>query len=181
MSTKRHSPKGFILSEMIVVMGITTILSLAVMAFFMLSSRSFAAIFNYVDLDDANRICMDIMSRDIRQANRVKSLSTSGNVQTLTLEDGDGNDLSYAWDSVARTITRTDRSGSNVALRNCDNLHFDLRIHTPVNGTLELYDAAGPATAKVVDVSWVCSRSIFGRKENTESVQTARIVIRKQR
>jgi YD repeat-containing protein len=181
MFIERHSRKGFVLSEMIVVMGITTILSLAVMSFFMLSSRSFTAIFNYVDLDDANRICMDKMSGDIRQSNRVKSLSTNGTIQTLVLEDGDGNDLTYAWDGASRTITRTDSLGSQVALRNCDSLHFDLRIHTPVNGTLELYDAAGPATAKVVDVSWVCSRSIFGRKENTESVQTARIVIRKQR
>jgi YD repeat-containing protein len=180
MCINRNFRKGFVLSEMLVVMGITVILSLAVMSFFMLSSRSFAAIFNYVDLDDANRVCMDTMSRDIRQANRVKSLSTNGTVQTLVLDDASG-DLSYAWDGAARTITRTDYLGSQVVLRNCDSLHFDLRIHTPVNGTLELYDAAGPATAKVVDVSWVCSRSIFGRKENTESVQTARIVIRKQR
>ena len=40
--------------------------------------------------------------------------------------------------------------------------------------------SATVATAKVIDLSWVCSRSILGQKANTESVQTARIVIRKQ-
>src|SRR5437870_4991689 len=65
----RHS--GFALSEMLVVMGISTIAMLAITAFTMFSSRSFAAIFNYVDLDDANRVAMDKLSRDIRQANGV--------------------------------------------------------------------------------------------------------------
>jgi hypothetical protein len=32
--------------------------------------------------------------------------------------------------------------------------------------------------AKLVDVSWLCSRKILGRKVNTESVQTAKIVMR---
>jgi len=55
-----------------------------------------------------------------------------------------------------------------------------LRQRNPIDGSLEVYDAASFDVAKVIDVSWVCSRTIFGRKENTESVQTARIVIRKQ-
>ena len=33
-------------------------------------------------------------------------------------------------------------------------------------------------TAKLIDVSWKCSRKIMGEKLNTESVQTAKIVIR---
>jgi hypothetical protein len=32
----------------------------------------------------------------------------------------------------------------------------------------------------LIEVSWICSRQIFGKKVNTESVQTAKIVIRKQ-
>jgi hypothetical protein len=34
--------------------------------------------------------------------------------------------------------------------------------------------------AKLVQVTWVCSRSILGKKVNTESVQSAKVVIRKQ-
>jgi len=175
-STERSA---FVLSEMMVVMGITTLLVLAVMCFFMLSTRSFAAIFNYVDLDDANRVAMDTLSRDIRQANRVKNFTTNGLVVTLTLDDAAG-DLSYTYDPVLRTLSRRTPTESRVLLQNCDTLHFDLRQRNPINGTLEMFDAASFDVAKVIDVSWVCSRTIFGRKENTESVQTARIVIRKQ-
>jgi hypothetical protein len=32
----------------------------------------------------------------------------------------------------------------------------------------------------VVDVTWKCSRTILGVQANTEAVQTAKIVIRKQ-
>ena len=175
----RTCQRGFVLSEILVVMGITTILVLAVMCFFMLAGRSFAAIFNYVDLDDANRVCMDQLSRDIRQSNGVKNFVTNNNVITLTLDDA-GTDLSYSYDGGQRTLTRVRGTDSRVVLQNCDTLHFDLRQRTPKDGSLEVYDAASFDVAKVIDVSWVCSRTIFGRKENTESVQTARIVIRKQ-
>ena len=65
-------------------------------------------------------------------------------------------------------------------LTECDWLTFDIRQRNSIGGTYDLYPVATPGTTKVVNVSWSCSRTIFGRKENTESVQTARIVIRKQ-
>ena len=170
------------MSEILVVMGISAILMLALTCFFMLSGRSFAAFFNYVDLDDANRVAMDILSRDIRQANRVTSFTTNGAGQRLVLEDFDLSSITYDYDSTNRTLTRIKGSESRVMLGECDSLAFDLRKRTPIRGTYEYYPAASTevANAKIIDVAWVCSRKIFGRRENTESVQTARIVIRKQ-
>ena len=167
---------GFVLSEMLVVMGISAILMLALTVFFMLGGRSFAAMFNYVDLDDANRIAMDLLSRDIRQSNRVTGYATN----RLTLEDSDLTPIVYDWDRTNRTLTRIRGAESKVLLKECDTLRFDIAQRTPVKGTYEFYPSATVTNAKVIDVSWVCSRQIFGRKENTESVQTARIVIRKQ-
>ena len=185
MSGKRapSGQSGFVLSEILVVMGISTILILAITAFTMFSGRSFAAIFNYVDLDDSNRIAMDQLSRDIRQANRVTSFTTNGYSLTLETPDDSGGvaSLSYTYDSTARTLTRLKNSVSKVLLHDCDSLHFDIRQRNPIGGSYDVYPVATTiSTAKVIDVSWVCSRTIFGRKENTESVQTARIVIRKQ-
>jgi hypothetical protein len=40
--------------------------------------------------------------------------------------------------------------------------------------------SAAAGNCKLVSVSWICSRSILGSRLNTESVQTAKIVIRKQ-
>ena len=173
-----------------VALGVAGILLMALVSFTMFSSRSFAALFNYVDLDDANRVAMDQLSRDVRQANYVDSFSTisvSGQVVTnkvvLDVPNGAGSaKLSYEWLPSTRNLTRTSSSDNvaKVVLHDCDRLNFDVRQRNPVGGSYDVYPVATPGTAKVVDVSWLCSRTIFGRKENTESVQTARIVIRKQ-
>src|SRR6266404_1959422 len=76
---------GFILAEAMVSIGVVSILMIAVCSFTMFSARSFASLFNYVDLDDANRIVMDQLSRDIRQSISVTNFSTT----FLTLVDGD--------------------------------------------------------------------------------------------
>jgi hypothetical protein len=162
----------------LVAVGVTALLFLAVCAFCEFSGRSVAALFNYVDLDDVNRIAMDHLTRDVRQANRVKDWSTN----SLVLEDSDGLDLSYVYSPSTHTLTRTKtgESTNKVVLTECDRLSFWIGQRNTVVGSYDVYPVATPGTAKVVNVSWACSRSIFGRKENTESVQTARIVIRKQ-
>jgi hypothetical protein len=130
-----------------------------------------------VDLDDLNRIAMDQLTCDVRQAICVKAYSTN----SLTLTDSDSVDLTYAYDPATRKLTRTKNGVSKVLLNECDRLSFRMGQRTPVNGKYETYPVATTmATAKVIDVSWMCSRTIFGFKEDTESVQTARIVIRKQ-
>ena len=177
---KRVREDAFALTEILMVMGISSILMLALTCFFMLSSRSFVAFFNYVDLDDGNRVAMDILSRDIRQSRRVSEYSNDG--KRLVLEDSDLSSIVYDYDSTNRTLTRIKGTESRVMLSECDSLAFDLRKRTPIRGTYEFYPPASTevTNAKIIDVAWLCSRKIFGRKENTESVQTARIVIRKQ-
>ncbi len=50
----------------------------------------------------------------------------------------------------------------------------------PKDGTLEQFDAADYATCKVVQLDWICSRKIFKESDNTESIQSAKVVIRKK-
>jgi Tfp pilus assembly protein PilW len=157
-------------------MAITGLVIIVVTSFIMFSSRSFAALFNYVDLDDANRIAIDLITRDVRQANRV-SASTS---TSLTLEDSDGSSIIFAFSPTTHTLTRSHNGLVKVLLSDCESLNFSLGQRNTVGGSYDVYPAATPDTCKVVNVSWICSRTIFGKKENSESVQTARIVIRKQ-
>ncbi len=77
-------------------------------------------------------------------------------------------------------MTRTKGNVFKKLLTGCDALTFTIAQRTPKDGTYELFPTATPATAKVVNIAWNCSRTILGRKANTENVQTARIVIRKQ-
>jgi len=167
---------GLALIEAMFAIGITAMLMLAICSISLFSGRSFAALFNYVDLDDSNRIAMDQLTRDLRQANRV----TAATANSLTLEDSDGSALSYNYSSSGRTLTRVKNGVSKVLLHDCDRLNFSLGQRNAVGGSYDVYPAATAATCKVVNVGWSCSRTIFGRAENTESVQTARIVIRKQ-
>ena len=167
---------GFALAEAMVGMCITVLILLALFAFSMFSTRSFATMYNYVDLDDNNRVAMDTLTRDVRQAKRVIDCTTN----RLILEDWNGLTLGYIYDSNARTLTRTNVAGSKVYLKQCDRLLFKICQRNTMAGGYDVYLAATPETAKVVNVSWLCSRMLFGRKANTESVQTARIVIRKQ-
>ncbi len=162
--------------EAVIASGITTLLVLVICSFVVFSSHSFAAIFNYVSLDDMNRIAMDRVTRDVRQANRVKAATTT----SLTLEDADLSDIVYNYDSTQRILTRTQAGTTKVVLKGCDRVLFTLGQRNPVGGTYDVYNPSSMDAIKVVNVSWMCSRTILGRKENTESVQTARIVIRKQ-
>jgi hypothetical protein len=179
----RASLSGFALLEAIIAAGITTLLVLVMCSFMMFSGRSFAALFNYVDLDDVNKVAMDRITRDVRQANRVTQAYTNtltGKVTSITLENADLSLTTYTYNPTLRLLTRTKGASTTVVLEQCDRLAFRLCQRNPVGGTYDVYEASGPALCKVVDVSWMCSRMILGRKENTESVQTARIVIRKQ-
>jgi hypothetical protein len=172
---RRHCA-GVVLAEALVAVGITGLIILVICAFSVFSGRCFAALFNYVDLDDANRMAIDQLTRDVRQANRVTACTTN----SLTLEDSDGLSLTYSYDPATHKVSRTKNGVSKVLLQSCETLSFSIGQRNAVGGSYDVYPAATPETCKVVNVSWICSRSILGVKENTESVQTARIVIRKQ-
>src|SRR5437762_2124697 len=94
---------GFTLIETMVSIGVTSICLLALATFFLFSTHSFTTLFNYVDLDDVNRVAMDQLTSDVRQAICVKSFATNN----LVLTDGDSVDLTYAYDAPTRKLTRT--------------------------------------------------------------------------
>jgi hypothetical protein len=49
-----------------------------------------------------------------------------------------------------------------------------------MNGSYDQYPTASASTCKLVQLDWICSRPIIGTQKNTESVQSAKVVIRKQ-
>ena len=179
-STKRQSlglrESGFALVEALFAIGITGLLLGALATVMMLSGRSFAALSNYVDLDDKNRVAIDQLTRDVRGSNRVLSCTTN----SLTLEDADGLPLIYSYNSGLRTLSRIKDPNTTVLLHDCESFRFEMCLRTPQSGTYALETTSNPSLCKVINVSWICSRSILGIRQNTESVQTARIVIRKQ-
>ncbi len=167
---------GWTLPETMVSLGISGILMIAVVGLSMTSGRAFLALSNYVDLDAANKVAMDTLTRDLRECNRVTACTTN----TISIEDSDSSTVTYTYDASAQTFVRTKNGVSKTLLTQCATLGISIAQRNPVGGSYDVYPAATPATAKVVNVSWNCFRTILGLRANTESVQTARIVIRKQ-
>jgi Tfp pilus assembly protein PilW len=165
------------LLEMLIAMSIGVVVLTSVGAFSLYGGRSFAAIANYLEMETDSRNALDTLTRDIRQATALTAYTST----QLTFQDADGQPLLFTYSPGAQTLTKTKGSQSKVLLTGCDSLSFAIFQRTPIGGTDQAYPASSAATAKLVQVTWLCSRKIIGVTANTESVQTAKIVMRKKR
>lgn len=173
-STRRRRALGMTLPEVMVAAGIGSIIFVVVAALTVFSARSFVAMGNYADLDKTSRNALDIMSREIRQTKELLSYTE----HKLTFRDFDNGTLVYEYSPSTGLLTRTKGNAApTVLLTECDYLTFQMSQRNPSN-EFKFYPATSASTAKLIDVSWKCSRQIIGQKVNTESVQTAKIVIR---
>ena len=174
--SRQLNQPAFSLIELLVAMGVSSILVGAIMSLTLFCNRSFVALGNYMDLNNTSLNALDTMTRDIRGAYSLKSFATN----QLVFLDASSNALTFAWSPGAGTLTRSYGGAVSTLLDNCDYLAFDISQRTPMtNGTMGFYTASNnPVLCKLVSVSWRCSRSILGQKANTESVQTAKIMMR---
>ncbi len=171
----RFARRGWTLVEMMVGIGAGSLLLGAVAQITVFTARSFVAMGNYADLDRASRNALDVMSREIRCAKSVGSFSTS----SLQLTNIDGTVFSYTYNPSTSKVTRNFGSESTVLLTGCDYFYFHIFFRNPTNQFWFVNSSTNqPYLTKLVDVSWKCSRKILDQKVNTESVQTAKIVIR---
>jgi hypothetical protein len=182
MFTRAHSSKcrsrcsraAFTVIEVIIASALGVLAMAVVGSLSWFSSRSFAAIANYADLDQASQFALDKMSREIRQAHQVTAYSPS----SMTFSDVDNNPLSFIYDPETRTLVRVSGGQTNTLLQGCDFLQFSKYQHTAISNTFDAYDPAYVTNTKLIQVSWMCSRKILGAKINTESVQSAKIALR---
>src|SRR5437899_10154236 len=112
-SIKRRTNKSaaFSLAEFLVAMAISSIVLVALSAFFLYSGKAFAGMANYVALEKNSQNALDTLTRDIRQVSSLSAFATN----KLTFVDGDGGTLIFIYDPTGRTLTRT-KSGTNSVL-----------------------------------------------------------------
>ena len=167
------------LVEFLITMGLASIV-LTVVAFLFISGlRSFAGLGNYAQLTGQSRQSLDIMSRDVREATQIIDAHTNLPIRWLTLTNAsDGTTTKLTWDSSAGTLTRS-KTGQPVRtnLTGCSRWTFSLYQRTPTNNWI-FYGTTNNGLCKLINLSWKCSRTILGRKLNTEEVTTAQIVLR---
>ena len=155
---------------------LSSLLLISLAAVYFYSTRSFADLGNYMDLDSKTRLALDVMSRDIRQADSLTSYTSN----SATFKVGT-NQLAYTFDTTKRTLTRQFGSTNTTLLTDCRDVRYDIFLRNPVNGSYDYYPAATPANCKVVQVTLLSSRTLLGHETNSASAQSARIVIRKQK
>jgi hypothetical protein len=150
-------------------------------------SRNFAAMTNYTDLDAKSRNALDQMSLDIRQATQVADFQMSGTSKWFTVTNTVlGTGSTYIWRASARTLAcQKPGQPEKLYLTECDRWDFQLYQRTPqTNGNYLFVPATNTTGAydlpicKLINMSWKCSRTILGSQQNTESVQTAQVVLR---
>jgi len=172
--------------ELMMALAVFAIAGLALVMIFMFSVRSYAAMANYAVLDQYNRQAMDQVTYELRQAKNVADYQSNATSRSLSITNGDGLLVTYVFDANMQQVRRQASDGtSKVLLTNCNLLDFGLYMRPPTNGTFDVYPVQSGSnwqqTVKVVQLSWKTSMMISPiAKVNSEDIQTARIVIRKQ-
>jgi hypothetical protein len=169
------------LTEMMVALGLGSMIVTVVVVLFLFGLRSFAGLGNYASLSGQSRLALDRMSQEIREAAQVIAANTNLPVKFLTVSNNVESPpviVTYTWDSTAGTLT-CDKTGeaTRTNLTGCDEWSFSLYQRSPTNNWT-FYPTTDPGQCKLISMSWKCSRTILGQKINTEDMLTAQVVLR---
>lgn len=158
-----------------------------VMGAFNYAGTSFAAMGNYADLDRNSRNAVDILSREIRDASALVSFSTNSPKSLTFTNATTATKFTITYDSGNRVLNFAKTGQTTYALlTQCDQWDFALYNRSPLitSTNITFYGATNtsgvldPTVCKLVNMTWKCSRTIFGSKRNTETIQTAELVLR---
>src|SRR5258708_28562221 len=144
---------GFARPEVLIASGLALVALLALVLLSLYASRSFAAMANYMDLDQTSRLALDKMSREIRQARHLTDYTPT----SLTFQDRDNNPLQFVYDPQARTLSRIGGVPTNIYLTECDSLRFSHYQGNTISQTLDSYAPASVTNTKLLPVPLVCS------------------------
>jgi Tfp pilus assembly protein PilW len=177
LTKKRRAAQAMTLVELLIALSISSFVMTALGVLTVHTSRSFVALTNYMELDRNSRNTLDKMTQVIREADGVLSWDNHEIVLSYHAQP-----LSFKYSPDAKELVMTETNGTKrVLLEGCDFLDFQTFQRTSKTGVYDQYPITGDeAAAKIVQISWVCSKSLIGNLINSESVQSAKIVIRKQ-
>jgi hypothetical protein len=185
-----RSVRAFTLTELLIAVLLGTLLMAVIIIMNMFGLRSFAALGNYTDMDRNSQITLDTITREIRQCTALVSFTNSSSIAYLNFTNAFQNyAFSVTYDPSARTLSLA-KTGqfAQTTLTECDSWSFNLYQRTPLITSTNMsfflatnaFGVTDPSFCKLVNMTWKCSRTILGAKVNTESVQTAQIVLREK-
>jgi Tfp pilus assembly protein PilW len=164
---------GTTLVEIMIATLVGMMVLVAVASFALFSSRTFVSYSANTGLDTLNRRTMDQLTRDIRSVAGVTSFSSN----SVSFTDWDGSALSYNYNLTNRTLVRIKSGSTNVLLKDCNRLSFEMGKRVLTNGTYGIYPSTNTLETKAVTVRWCCFRKILGAVSD-DMPQYATVVIR---
>lgn len=169
--------RGFTLVEVLVAMFVTSIIMASLGSSFILLSKNFFAVGNYVDLSAQSRNSLGYFGRDMRMTANVYQAET-------TDVDGDGKieldidimtpggtqGITYVYDTATDEFTRTTGGVTQVLLKDCTAL------------TLTFFDINGNKTNSLNSIKKVqldaITRRFVKSVENTDQLITSTYMMR---
>jgi Tfp pilus assembly protein PilV len=183
----RRREQGLSLVEMMVALGLGSIV-LTILGLLSLNGlRCFLVMGNSFTLDQQNRVVAIQVARDLRQATRVLSYQSDSTSKRLVLTNSlEGVAVAYSWDTEARTLTCTKTGQPEfTCLTDCDFWEAKFFQNLPQPSVSEPFLPATNSVgdvdvnqARIVTLSWRCSRPLTGTSLNTESAKSLQILLR---
>jgi len=166
-----HSKSGWTLVELMVAIAVGAVVLGAVLVTFIFVAKNFVIVGNYHDLDKDSRHTLDVLTRDIRSISNVTSFAAN----EINMVDMKGNRIDYKWDG--SNFIRNWNGTAEVMLKDCDYLSMT-NYQRNASTNFSFVAAGSTAETKLIDIRWHCWRPVLGSHLTTESVQTAKIVVR---
>jgi type II secretory pathway component PulJ len=165
--------------EMLVAVAVAAILGGFIWSVYAFGTRNFQALFNYAEMENQARYALDVISSEVRAAQDITNYTAQG----IWLRDTDGSSLRYVYNPTNKTLSRIKGTNTRTLLTGCDNLVFAMFERTPNTNSMgvttwDLPAVTNVAEAKMLQVSWECSRNILGQKQQTKSVVMAQVALR---
>ena len=174
--TNRSKPRaGFTLVELIVGIALGMLVLAGVGSIYLFSLTSYATMANYAELNAKNRMAGDTISRDIRSASSVASVTSNQLVLHFAKTD-----VTYTYDPDLATLTRVQFGQPRTLLKNVDYLGFSLFQRPLTNAAYEQFPTATPATAKMVAFEWSCSQRVYLSVKASSSHEAAIVELRNE-
>lgn len=175
---------GWTLVEMMIAVGIFSIAAAAASTAYLFSVRSFQSLSNYSSLDNQNRQTMNRMTRELREAYSIKEFVNGTDSSWVTFVDGNSRkDVQYLFKHNIQQLVRISNGvPTGVLLSHCDLVKFHLGTRAiDTNNLSQVYQETTQVDhGKIIDMSWKTYRITGKNITNSENIQTAKIVLRKQ-
>lgn len=182
LTRNRASRAALTLVEMLMAMGIGSIVLLVLGSVTLYSARSFSSMANYSEINQMSRRALDEMTRDIRQSRGVVSFNNSSNSNELVFKKdfAGSNTFSLIHDKESGVLKHVSAGEERILSEDCTHFKATLFQRSPIANTFDFVQTTDPAKCKLVQLDYSFAKRTGASITNSETVESMKIVIRKR-